>query len=993
MKTQDMIKASFVDTAGHSSGFFESVTALLLGAFMLVRNKFKIGISVLLLCMLILSFFVISQIGEFQKKQLLNSRFDQLISLREALSSHVKDYQKETILAVQTLSHDREVQESLRVFSEAYAELSSAINSSDNAQELAAYYEEYYLDKVNRNIPNSPQPKPAANYVPRSPSGVALQSYYLLDQSDVLNAGYIKAHNAFHDYLKRFQQQYGFYDVFLVDTKGNVVYSVEKETDVGTNLLNGPYKDSGLAKVYRLSVESKDKPSHASFQPYEPSFNVPASFMAMPVFDRDKFIGSVVVQLSIEPINNIMTFNGELVQSGLGETGEAYIVGEDYTMRNDSRFIDKIDHPVVQDILTTIGVLEVKTDAVEKAKRGEVGTQIVTDYRDQPVLSAYAPIDLFGEKAVIAAEMDEKTVIHRIDSAVDDLLFYVLLGLFALWAFLLLFFKQLLLKPIQNLNRKLQMEVIDQEQQVIVSQSLLNEYKKAVDASALVSKTDYKGKITYINDAFCEVTGYKQEELIGCSHSLLKHPKTPKTVYQELWQAISHKKIWKGVLCNATKTGEAFYVSSTIVPILTIDGDIFEHISIATDVTELFLRQEEILLHTIDGLTDLPNRQKFLQQLSESSNPRLAILNIDRFSEINDFYGYDFGDLVLVQFARFLSQKANGKILIYRLSGDEFALLAKDDYETLAFEERCIDILDQLEKMEFKIEEHCIHISATMGAAEQNSNVYVNAGMALRVAKESKKKYLFYNSNVDTQKRTGENLRWAEAIKQAITNDKVALFIQPIVNRETDKIDRYECLMRLINEKGEEVSPFYFIDIAKYARLYIQLSEIIIRKSFAHFRNSPYSFSINLSIIDILDDGIVKLLKTQMQDPSVARRVVLEIVESEGIDNYDQVFNFIQEMKQIGCKIAIDDFGTGYSNFEYLMKLDPDYIKIDGSIIRNIAHDHGVFAVTKLIHDFSQSIGAKTIAEFVCDTEIVTQLNDIGVDYYQGYHYGKPIAA
>lgn len=143
--------------------------------------------------------------------------------------------------------------------------------------------------------------------------------------------------------------------------------------------------------------------------------------------------------------------------------------------------------------------------------------------------------------------------------------------------------------------------------------------------------------------------------------------------------------------------------------------------------------------------------------------------------------------------------------------------------------------------------------------------------------------------------------------------------------------------MRLIDEDGSEISPFYFIDISKHARLYPKISEIIIRKSFEHFSTRTESFSINLTIIDILNENTVALLKRLIIKYNAAKRVILEIVESEGIENFDDVSNFIQEMKSLGCRIAIDDFGTGYSNFEYLIKLNPDFIKIDGSLVKNIA--------------------------------------------------------
>lgn len=831
------------------------------------------------------------------------------------------------------------------------------------------------------------------DYLPKSKSGLLLQNQFLTKSGLVDGQEYNLLHQQYDTYLQPLINLHGFYDLFLLDSKGNVIYSATKETDLGTNLLSGPYKTSGLAKVFRESRSAKKGSqqafAHASFQPYEPSYNLPASFIGMPIYSDNQYIGSIAVQLPIEPINKIMTFNGNVANAGLNSTGEAYLIGDDFTMRNDSRFIADIKDPLITELGTTIGIQEVKTQAVLEAQKGNKGAEIINDYRNQPV----GPIQLFGESGAIIAEIDEKTVVGQINETINGIIYKLFAITLLIWTLVLVFFNQLMIRPLRNINFKLEHELLKQEKQVMVSLSLLNEYKEAVDASAIVSKTDTGGKILYVNDAFSEVTGYSKHELMGQNHNIIRNPDMPRKVFDDLWQTIASNEIWKGVLCNLTKDGQEYYVSSTIVPILTMYGDIEEYISIATDITELYLRRQEMLQHTVDELTQLPNRQKFLINLSQAKIPRLAIINVDHFSEINDFYGYEVGDKLLIQIAELLVGMENNEVSSYRLSSDELGLLGEKNCASETFEKRCMSILEKLSHTVFKIDDNELTTSATMGVAEKSGNVYVKAGMALRVAKESQKKFLFYNSDIDTQRRTGENLRWTKAIKDAIEDDRMALYIQPIVNRITGATDKYECLMRLIDEDGSEISPFYFIDISKHARLYPKISEIIIRKSFEHFSTRIENFSINLTIIDILNENTVALLKRLIIKYNAAKRVILEIVESEGIENFDDISNFIQEMKSLGCRIAIDDFGTGYSNFEYLIKLNPDFIKIDGSLVKKIAHDEGVFAIVKLINDFAKSIGIKTVAEYVCDKEVDTVLKRIGIDYLQGYYHGIPTSA
>lgn len=215
-------------------------------------------------------------------------------------------------------------------------------------------------------------------------------------------------------------------------------------------------------------------------------------------------------------------------------------------------------------------------------------------------------------------------------------------------------------------------------------------------------------------------------------------------------------------------------------------------------------------------------------------------------------------------------------------------------------------------------------------------------------------------------------------------------FFQPILNIKTNKIEKFECLIRLIDEDGKAVEPFFFLDIAKKVKIYNKLTMVVIEKAFKVFKENSYEFSINLSIEDILNEELELFLLEKIEQYRVGSRLILEIVETEEIENFKPIQVFCQKLRTFGCKIAIDDFGTGYSNFEYLAKLDVDIIKIDGSLIKNIQSDNGAHLIANTIHTFSKNIKAKTVAEYVENREILTILKEMGVDYAQGYHIGRP---
>jgi EAL domain-containing protein (putative c-di-GMP-specific phosphodiesterase class I) len=186
------------------------------------------------------------------------------------------------------------------------------------------------------------------------------------------------------------------------------------------------------------------------------------------------------------------------------------------------------------------------------------------------------------------------------------------------------------------------------------------------------------------------------------------------------------------------------------------------------------------------------------------------------------------------------------------------------------------------------------------------------------------------------------------------------------------------------------LSPYWFLEHAKKSKLYDKLTRIMITKTFAVFENLDYEFSLNLTLPDIVSDETRTFLYNILEHSSASNRVVFEIVESEGIENFDEVTDFIKTVKQYGCKIAIDDFGTGYSNFNYLSKLDVDFIKIDGSLIKNINVDDDHLLTVESILFFAQRKGIQTIAEFVEDEAIFDRLQQLGVHYSQGYLFSIP---
>jgi len=524
---------------------------------------------------------------------------------------------------------------------------------------------------------------------------------------------------------------------------------------------------------------------------------------------------------------------------------------------------------------------------------------------------------------------------------------------------------------------------------VNISDKRLNQYKDLLDINSIVSKTDIKGNITYVNEKFCNISGYTKEELLGRNHNIIKHPKTDRAIYRDMWKTIRAKKVWKGTILNRAKDGSDYYVKGTIMPILNDHGEVIEYISARTDVSELVRKDEIIKEQYKDTLTGLQNRNSLYHRLSTKIDEKasLILINIDRFSDINDYFGYEQGDLVLKKFASYMQTK---DIEAFRISGDEFAILCEHSLDTKTRNSITNMVLEP-ESHEYKFFENNISIFLSCGVAYGNRiEIYKQAHIALKESKSSKKQIVFYNDNQSLARQIEDNIKVITSIKQGIKEDRFVPFFQGIVDNQTKKIIKYECLIRLKQKDGKIITPFFFLEHAKKAKLYTELTKIMIAKSFQKFANEDYEFSINLSLQDILSHKVVGILIEYLQTYKCGSKVILEIVESEGIEDFDELSVFVKQVKRYGCKIAIDDFGTGYSNFGYLAKLDVDFIKIDGSIVKDIDKNESQLATVESILHFTKKMNIKTIAEFVEDETTFDILCDLGVDFSQGYLFSKP---
>ena len=413
-----------------------------------------------------------------------------LTSMRDAKKAQIERYFQTIQNQVLSFSKDRMIVNAMREFRQGFDDfrVQNGMNAPDvQRSKLSDYYKNDYA--VEYRARNGETIADIQRLVaPLSPDSIALQHAFIsgspepLGSKDALvslndNSLYSKLHEIYHPPIRDYQQRFEYYDIFLVapDT-GNIVYSVFKELDFATSLLDGPYSDSGIGRVFQaaLNASSEDVVAIDDFAPYLPSYQDPAAFIASPIFDRGEQLGVLIFQMPIDRINAIMTHDQKWSESGLGASGETYLVGKDKKMRSLSRFLveDKEgylealaagnEHSAVINQIevknTSIGLQSVETEGARRALSGETDYAIFDDYRGVSVLSAFAPLSTEGLDWVILSEIDEAEAFHESEVLLESLIWIAIASISVVGLIALIvssWFSQRLAKPVSAFTDKL----------------------------------------------------------------------------------------------------------------------------------------------------------------------------------------------------------------------------------------------------------------------------------------------------------------------------------------------------------------------------------------------------------------------------------------------------------------------------------------------------------------------------------------------------------
>ncbi len=458
----------------------------------------------------------------------------------------------------------------------------------------------------------------------------------------------------------------------------------------------------------------------------------------------------------------------------------------------------------------------------------------------------------------------------------------------------------------------------------------------------------------------------------------------------------------------ATVTDSKPHKQDEIAPLFTLIRNALDDLDESNrDLSQKIQQQASMLTasYRVDRRTGLPNRVVLREQLSRMVvGEHLLALKLTNFHQINEKYGYHVGDRLLVDltghFQAYLAQYGPSQSMLYAIGVGEWAAVFTAERDEEEIHDLFSQFAEQLEHVNFEPyglpEVDYVSVSLCAGLVSRKEFPVEDADDLLLRAIEARRHAFQRNRHFcsATRLRAQDELRqkrlgWLSCVSRAVLDNKVLVYGQPIVHAHTHQLASYECLVR-IEDEGEIILPGRFLPIIEGSHLYTRLSRQMIARTFDIMRDRHEAFSINLSPQDLMSERTLLRLEQAVKSLADPSRVGLEVLENEQIKDYGKMIEVCEHFKRLGVRIIVDDFGSGYSNIDEIIKLEPQVIKLDGSLICNIDKDIKQRKIAQQLIKLCQVLNATTVAEFVHNQAVCQISEDMGVDYLQGFYLGQP---
>jgi diguanylate cyclase (GGDEF)-like protein/PAS domain S-box-containing protein len=559
-------------------------------------------------------------------------------------------------------------------------------------------------------------------------------------------------------------------------------------------------------------------------------------------------------------------------------------------------------------------------------------------------------------------------------------------------------------------RRRMEDELFQEKERAVITLESIGD--------SVITTNEY-GIITNINQVAEKMIGCSRKEVVGMEFKdIIKLRNDNHIGNTSILEDVIEKKSIVSIpehMILINKNGREYAVEGTASPIHNRDKVVIGAVVVIHDVTnnrELTKRLYHQSRH--DALTELPNRYKFEEELWEafydvkrsSSEHALLYLDLDQFKIINDTCGHFAGDQFLKQISLLIKKIIRDTDTIARLGGDEFGVLLRN----ISPDNACKiakKICNLLEGFRFTWKDRCFSAGVSIGiiAIDTTNNSFESllssADRACYVAKEKggNSYHLFVEDDVDLKERHGQ-MQWMSRLTAAFEKNQFELYYQPIKKISANSNERsYEILIRLIEEDGTVITPGCFLVAAHRYNMMTNIDRWVVKNFFDNYKDivaklghSHCNFNINLSGASLNNDGVLEFIYDELLKSQIPpNKICFEITETIALSNFSNVNKWVQQLRTLGFRFALDDFGSGLTTFEYLKYLPVDYLKIDGSFIKNIHKNPIDYAMVSSINEIAHLMKMETVAEFVENEDVFNCLKKIGIDYAQGYWIGKPM--
>ena len=532
----------------------------------------------------------------------------------------------------------------------------------------------------------------------------------------------------------------------------------------------------------------------------------------------------------------------------------------------------------------------------------------------------------------------------------------------------------------------------------------------ALDSAAIVAITDIKGTITYVNDKFCQTSGYSREELIGSNHRMLKSGEHDTAFFRNMYRQIGRGDVWHGEICNRSKNGDLYWVDTTIVPHSNSSGKVDSYTAIRFDITQQKKVEAEILeLANLDALTGLANRRGFKSYLADAlakssdqnSGLSLALLDLDTFKDVNDSFGHDAGDMLLKRVAEILKPLTSESIFVSRLGGDEFGIIFTDHNHEI-IHKYLRDIQGRFRKIQTD-RTRSRQCSASIGLAHfpedahDKDSLFKAADIALYAAKAAGRDCIeVFNQTMRTALEA--RLGLLHDVSHGLANDQFELYYQPIVPSDPNRKISFEALLRWNHPSGDVWAPGQFIAALDDPQTAGLIGQFVLRRVFKDsqkFMTEGIDYNVvafNLTDADLRSRTFIDTFIELTVETGIApERFSVEITEGIFLGHErDHVLSGLRKLNELGVRVAFDDFGTGFASLTHLRQISINHVKIDRSFVINVETSIADQAIIEGVIHISHKMGQHVVVEGVETKGQLDVLLQMGCDAVQGYYFAKP---